>query len=242
MKINWCFRRICRPHLQGRRISQARNQREVAELCLTYSLTLKMEMTCFSEMSVDFQWTTGHYTPEGRTPHSFKIFSFTLILVTYNCKYMVPATNFLTHHTITTCIIKLLFKLSKYQFSFNPYDLNYITQQITARKPEKNAISGAIFPFHTIIILRTIDYFLSEFSMHMFGFATSCSRLMKISNLPPSCTQLLVLPLECTILQSRTKWAQGSLINIVTDCNHILYCKKKKKMKCRFRESDCRHE
>jgi hypothetical protein len=32
--------------------------------CLDYSSTLKKEATCFSEMSVDFQLTTRHYTPE----------------------------------------------------------------------------------------------------------------------------------------------------------------------------------
>jgi hypothetical protein len=35
--------------------------------CLAYSSTLKMEATCCSEMSVDFQWTTRHYIPEHRT-------------------------------------------------------------------------------------------------------------------------------------------------------------------------------
>jgi hypothetical protein len=34
---------------------------------LTYSLTLKMEVTCSSETSVDFQRTTWHYIPEDRT-------------------------------------------------------------------------------------------------------------------------------------------------------------------------------
>jgi hypothetical protein len=32
--------------------------------CLAYSLTLKMEVTCFSETSVDFQRTTQRYIPE----------------------------------------------------------------------------------------------------------------------------------------------------------------------------------
>jgi hypothetical protein len=34
------------------------------------SSTLKIEVTCFSEMSVDFQWTTWHYIPEDRTLHN----------------------------------------------------------------------------------------------------------------------------------------------------------------------------
>jgi hypothetical protein len=38
--------------------------------CLAYSLTLKMEAMCSSEMSVDLQWTTRHYIPEDRTLHN----------------------------------------------------------------------------------------------------------------------------------------------------------------------------
>jgi hypothetical protein len=34
--------------------------------CLAYSSTLKMEVTCFSETSVDFQRTTQLYIPENR--------------------------------------------------------------------------------------------------------------------------------------------------------------------------------
>jgi hypothetical protein len=34
--------------------------------CLAYSSTLKMEVTCSSEMSVEFQQTTGRYIPEDR--------------------------------------------------------------------------------------------------------------------------------------------------------------------------------
>jgi hypothetical protein len=32
--------------------------------CLAYSLALKMEVTCSSEMAVDFQRATWHYIPE----------------------------------------------------------------------------------------------------------------------------------------------------------------------------------
>jgi hypothetical protein len=35
--------------------------------CLAHSLFLEMQMTCSSETSVDFQWTTRHYVPEHRT-------------------------------------------------------------------------------------------------------------------------------------------------------------------------------
>jgi hypothetical protein len=52
------------------KISQARNQCESrwqAEPYLAYFLTWKMETTCSSETSVDFQWTTWRYIPEDRT-------------------------------------------------------------------------------------------------------------------------------------------------------------------------------
>jgi hypothetical protein len=35
--------------------------------CMSYSSTLKMKATCYSETSVDCQWTTEHYIPEERT-------------------------------------------------------------------------------------------------------------------------------------------------------------------------------
>jgi hypothetical protein len=38
--------------------------------CLTYSLTLKMEATCSSKTSDDFQRTTQRYIPEDRTHHN----------------------------------------------------------------------------------------------------------------------------------------------------------------------------
>jgi hypothetical protein len=37
--------------------------------CLAYSSTLKMEATCSSEMSVDFQQTVWRYIPDDRTLH-----------------------------------------------------------------------------------------------------------------------------------------------------------------------------
>jgi hypothetical protein len=45
--------------------------------CSDYSLTLKMEAMCSSEMSVDFQQTVRRYAPEDSTLHvifMFKIF------------------------------------------------------------------------------------------------------------------------------------------------------------------------
>jgi hypothetical protein len=73
LKVNWLFGGTCRLHLQGRRISQARNQLESRCFglvsCLSYSSTLKMEGTCSSETSVDFQLSTWRYISEDRTLH-----------------------------------------------------------------------------------------------------------------------------------------------------------------------------
>jgi hypothetical protein len=76
LKVNRRFRGTHRLHLQGRRISQARNQHErrwqvafTLVSCLVHSLTLEME-TCSSETSVVFQWTTCRYIPENRNPHN----------------------------------------------------------------------------------------------------------------------------------------------------------------------------
>jgi hypothetical protein len=55
-------------------MSQARNQRALFAACFTlvsclaYTSTLKMEETCSSETSVDFQQTTLSNIPEDRTP------------------------------------------------------------------------------------------------------------------------------------------------------------------------------
>jgi hypothetical protein len=77
-------------HLQGRRISQARNQHEtgapkitnnknlfrcfvpretflILASCLAYFSILKMKGTCSSRTLVDFQRTTWHTIPEDRT-------------------------------------------------------------------------------------------------------------------------------------------------------------------------------
>jgi hypothetical protein len=37
---------------------------------MTYSLSLKMEATCSSEMSVDFQWPAWHYISDDKTLHN----------------------------------------------------------------------------------------------------------------------------------------------------------------------------
>jgi hypothetical protein len=73
LKINTCFGGTCRLQLQGRRISPpelATNICFIIVLFLAYCLTLKMEVTSFSETSVHFQRTTGRYIPEERTANT----------------------------------------------------------------------------------------------------------------------------------------------------------------------------
>jgi hypothetical protein len=68
LKVNQRFRGAYHLHLQGRRISRARNQWQALLVsCVAYSSTLKMEVICFPKTSVDFQWTTWHYIPEDST-------------------------------------------------------------------------------------------------------------------------------------------------------------------------------
>jgi hypothetical protein len=50
--------------------------------CLTCSSTLNMEVTCSSEMSVDFQWVTWCYIPEDITLHNHHCEN----LKSYTCK------------------------------------------------------------------------------------------------------------------------------------------------------------
>jgi hypothetical protein len=63
LKVNRRFRGTFRLHLQGRRISRGRSQRERWQVetlvfCSAYFSTLKMEAICSSETSVDTQRTT----------------------------------------------------------------------------------------------------------------------------------------------------------------------------------------
>jgi hypothetical protein len=77
LTVNRHFGGTCCFHLQGQRISQARKQALPATCfmlvsCLAYSFTLKMEVTCPSEVSVDFQQTAWHYITKDRT---FQVFN-----------------------------------------------------------------------------------------------------------------------------------------------------------------------
>jgi hypothetical protein len=74
--VNRRFGGTCHLHLQGRSLSQERNQRTESSLvaasfmlisCLAYSSTLKMEATRSSETLTGSQWTTRHYISGDRT-------------------------------------------------------------------------------------------------------------------------------------------------------------------------------
>jgi hypothetical protein len=73
LKVNGSFGGKYRFHLQGRRISSARYQRESLSpdftivSCFAYPPNLKMKTTCSSETSVDFQRTTRCYIAEAST-------------------------------------------------------------------------------------------------------------------------------------------------------------------------------
>jgi hypothetical protein len=74
IEINQRFGWTSRLHLQSRRTSQIRNQHEAGTTkisSLAYSSTLKMEATCSSETSVDFQRATLRYITEGKTLNLF---------------------------------------------------------------------------------------------------------------------------------------------------------------------------
>jgi hypothetical protein len=83
LKVNRRFEGICSFYLQGR-ISQVINLKEVrigmAVLvtclmlvsCVAYSSNLKMEATCPSEKSVDFQQTTRRYISEDTILHNHR--------------------------------------------------------------------------------------------------------------------------------------------------------------------------
>jgi hypothetical protein len=75
LKVKWRFGWTCLLHIFGRRIGLARNQPAICFMlvsCLDNCSTLKMDVTCFSEMSVDFLRTTERYMPENRAPHNHR--------------------------------------------------------------------------------------------------------------------------------------------------------------------------
>jgi hypothetical protein len=68
LKVNRRFGGTFRFHVQGRRISQVRNQREAGS---KHSSALKKKI-CSSETSVDFQQTTRFYISDDRTLHNHR--------------------------------------------------------------------------------------------------------------------------------------------------------------------------
>jgi hypothetical protein len=73
LKVSRHFGGTCRLRLQGRRISQERNQREAgSKQNRAYFLILNMEATCSSETSVDFQRTTRRYISEDKNSSLIK--------------------------------------------------------------------------------------------------------------------------------------------------------------------------
>jgi hypothetical protein len=116
LKVNGRFGETCTLHLQGRRISQASNQREACSKlatwyfllatfftlisCLAYSSTLMMQMTCSSETSVNFKRTTRRYIPENRTLHNHRceyLKSYTVMcLVYFLAKLHIPRSHYVT--------------------------------------------------------------------------------------------------------------------------------------------------
>jgi hypothetical protein len=71
VRFNRRFGGTYRLHLQGWKISLARNRSE-DEWQASYSSTLKMEAICSSETSLDTQRTTRRYIPEDGTLHNHR--------------------------------------------------------------------------------------------------------------------------------------------------------------------------
>jgi hypothetical protein len=64
LKVNGRLGGTCRFHLQSRVNKSSKNQRK--GISCSFS-TLKMEPTCSSETSVDFQWTAWRFIPNDRS-------------------------------------------------------------------------------------------------------------------------------------------------------------------------------
>jgi hypothetical protein len=88
VKVSVRFGGTYRRHLQGRRVSQGRNQHEAGSKqsrsmpvsFFAFSSTLKMGAICSSETSVDFHLTTWRYIPEDNSLLSIILVSSLLSL------------------------------------------------------------------------------------------------------------------------------------------------------------------
>jgi hypothetical protein len=74
LKVNRRSATPCRLHLQDRRIKSHKNQAQLATCFmlvsgLAYSLTVKMEVRHFTEVSVDFERTMRRYIPDDANLH-----------------------------------------------------------------------------------------------------------------------------------------------------------------------------
>jgi hypothetical protein len=87
LKVNRHYGGICRLHLQGRRISQARKQHEAGSKLFSCSAywTLKMEATRSSETSVDFQQATRCVIPEDKLLKRFVSLTYYSLLLSTGC-------------------------------------------------------------------------------------------------------------------------------------------------------------
>jgi hypothetical protein len=66
-EVNQRFGGTCNFHIQGSSMKQEKVTSFMLVVCLAYILTMKLEATCSSETSDDFQRNTRRYIPENRT-------------------------------------------------------------------------------------------------------------------------------------------------------------------------------
>jgi hypothetical protein len=102
LKVNRRFRRTCHLHLHSWWVSLASN-RHVADSKSSLASTLKMDMTCSSETSADFQQTTWCYIPDNRTIHNhcrenLESYAIRIQMHLRNCKAFFRPT---TDHFVT---------------------------------------------------------------------------------------------------------------------------------------------
>jgi hypothetical protein len=77
--------------------------------CLAYSLTLKTEAVCSSEISDSFKQTTQHYILEDRTLHCITSFIHFFIAINVNINLVVSMSIFQIQKVrYTTSVILLL--------------------------------------------------------------------------------------------------------------------------------------